>query len=326
MPKHPALWFVVLLAAAVVVVASVVAVVVLMAPSPTPLLVRYASNVGLMEGNLTSVSSGQPLLLDIAATTTASEADGAGSNLTLRLVAWLFYVSASHQVILNVNATAGGVFAPGLHPERVQISANVSASSSSVYYGAFLWGENVSFGANQYSWFGNGGHGTVTATPTADAFVFSDPTEAFVMPQPSFFLGFNATVSGSFSPPLSVSVLLHVVDEPFPPTPRAIGIAVTKSADGSNWVLTFTAVPTGLSNGTTLLTVVNSSGQTVVAWTALGSLYTSPYRMSIAYIPATGTGDLSAGDRVLLAVAAYPTGDQFQISNSGSILCSAILQ
>ncbi len=108
--------------------------------------------------------------------------------------------------------------------------------------------------------------------------------------------------------------------------PKAIGVSVTKSSNGANWILTFTSVPTGLSNTTTTLTISTTSGTVAVPATNLGSIYTSTYKTSIVYSPAsTGSSTLGAGDRILLAVASYPAGDTYQLASSGSILASGTL-
>ncbi len=95
MRRHTALWPVLVLAVAGLIVAAVVAVVVFTPPPPTSLTVSCASEVGLMHGNLTKASSGQ-LILDIAGTTTASQADGTVSDLTLRVFAYLCCDSTAH--------------------------------------------------------------------------------------------------------------------------------------------------------------------------------------------------------------------------------------
>ncbi len=114
-------------------------------------------------------------------------------------------------------------------------------------------------------------------------------------------------------------------------TPKSIGVAVTKSGDGTNWILTFTSVPTGLSNTTTMLTVtLSSGGATGLTGLALSSSTLSGTTsltsgVHAQYIPATTTGTVSAGDRVLLAVSSYPAGDGYSLTSSGSILASGTL-
>lgn len=110
--------------------------------------------------------------------------------------------------------------------------------------------------------------------------------------------------------------------------PKAIGVAVTKSSNGANWILTFTSVPTGLSNTTTTLTVTTTAGgSTAVTAKPLGDLTATYFGTNgVQYIASLTTGQLGAGDRILLALTTFPAGDQYSISSSGSILASGTLQ
>ncbi len=111
-------------------------------------------------------------------------------------------------------------------------------------------------------------------------------------------------------------------------TPKAIGVSVSKSGNGANWILTFTSVPTGLSNATTTLTVTTTSGgATSVTNEPLGSM-NAAYLTSNGgqYIASLTTGQLGAGDRILLVVTTFPAGDSYSISGGGNILASGTLQ
>ncbi len=110
--------------------------------------------------------------------------------------------------------------------------------------------------------------------------------------------------------------------------PKSIGINVGKSSDGSNWILTFTSVPTGFGQNGTTLTLISGSGATLLAATPLYTLKTQT--SGVQYFPTTITGaPVSVGDRILAAFGSgasqYPAGVQYQIASSGSILASGTL-
>ncbi len=310
----------VLVVAAVVVVAGV-AVYVLTRPLPIPLTISDGSTTGAIEGNLSTSNSIQPLGFEYTATTYANQTSGTASWLTLRLFAYTYSTRAGGgPVVVNINATVDGRFASNLHPTGLQVTTNQSGPNAVVYYGAFLWGRNVSFSSTQYSYFVNNGSGAATAAISAASFRFSDPVEADVSPQPSRFLGFKATVTGPFTPAVSVGIVLAVID-----VPASIHASVGKSADGTNWIVNVTSVSRGLSNMSAYLSVTGGGGM-IVQPAPLGMLYYSDIS-AIAYLPATpGSGLMNPGDRILLAIATYPAGDQVQLSVGGGILFSAPLQ
>jgi flagellin-like protein len=108
-------------------------------------------------------------------------------------------------------------------------------------------------------------------------------------------------------------------------TPKAIGAGVTRSSDGTNWIITFTSVPTGLSQNSTTLTLISGSGATLMSSKSMFTLET--LTNGVKYIPiAQGATACAAGDRILAALGTganqYPSGTQYQISNGASILAS----
>ncbi len=341
MPLHPALWLLVLLAAAALIVAAVFAVVVLMAPPPISLTMRDGSTTDLLAGDFVNATPAGPITDTFLATTYAVESGGANSSLSLELMT-AAYADSTGVILVQVAVGVAGRFVPELRPARVTLAYNQT--------GPLLTATGEDFNIGPYAPLnvticttscpsehvnvpGNGSavltSNLVNETGALPYFWFRYPAH-FVLEEPpgqSVFAKFQANVTGPFTPSVGVGILLHIVDVPPKGPIGAIGVAITKSSDGANWVLTFTTVPKGLSNTTTLLTVLNATGQTVVPWTALGSLYTSAYRTSIVYIPAMpGTGIMTAGDRILLTVAEYPAGDEFQLSNRGTLLCFLTLQ
>jgi flagellin-like protein len=80
-------------------------------------------------------------------------------------------------------------------------------------------------------------------------------------------------------------------------TPKAIGVYISKSSDGTNHTLTFASVPTGLSTATTYVSIQTTGGLTAIGQTAL-STYT-----------ATGTVvTLSSGGKVYIAYSNIKSG------------------
>jgi len=118
--------------------------------------------------------------------------------------------------------------------------------------------------------------------------------------------------------------------------PRAIGVAPARSADGTNWTLTFTSVPSGLTTAGTRLTIITSGGSTSLASVAFSSLTSGNYGsgacapgptcQKAAYVQALVGTSVGVGDRVLISTTAYPTGYTYQISDGTSILASGTLQ
>jgi archaeal type IV pilus assembly protein PilA len=109
-------------------------------------------------------------------------------------------------------------------------------------------------------------------------------------------------------------------------TPKAIGVSVTRSSDGTNWVILFTSVPSGLGVNTTALTLISGSGSTLFGPKNLGTIEVGTTN-GVQYIPATaGATACAAGDRILAALGTganqYTTGTQYQITNGGTILAS----
>ncbi len=103
--------------------------------------------------------------------------------------------------------------------------------------------------------------------------------------------------------------------------PQRIGGVVSRSSDGTNWIITFTTVPTtSLVNTTVFISVTTSSGGTAFASTALSAAATLQ-AAKITYVPATtNSATLGANDRILLTIATYPAGDQITLTSGGNIL------
>ncbi len=137
---------------------------------------------------------------------------------------------------------------------------------------------------------------------------------------------------------LALPTVMYVIVSGFlmPPTttccPNPFGVRLSRSSDGSNWILTFTSVPTGLSQNATLLTLISASGAPMLPSTNL-FLLEGAGSAGVRYVPLVTGPTLttcSAGDRILVAYGSgtdqYPAGTLAQITNDGSVLYAGTLQ
>ncbi len=118
--------------------------------------------------------------------------------------------------------------------------------------------------------------------------------------------------------------------------PRAIGVLPGRSQDGTNWTLTFTSVPSGLTTTGTKLTIITGGGATALTGTAFSVLTSANYGATgctpsatcqrAAYIQSVVGSAVGVGDRVLISTATYPTGYTYQLSDGTSILAAGTLQ
>ena len=187
-------------------------------PALVDLTVTGGSAVGAIEGNLMTVGSNQTeLVLDFAATTYANETDGAASTFTLQLHTWTLYDTTCGCVVVNVNATVVGAFASDLHPASLQLLANQTGPNGSLQSWADeQYGTNVSFDPGQSIGFYNGS-GILSATIVGGAgtthhFSYAGFFNARGRPWYNRFVGFRATVTGAFTPAVSVGILLKIVN------------------------------------------------------------------------------------------------------------------
>ncbi len=118
-------------------------------------------------------------------------------------------------------------------------------------------------------------------------------------------------------------------------TPKALGVSVARSADGTNWTLTFTSVPTGLTPATTNLLLTSGSGASVISSTPLstfsGGLVTVTGGKLYVQYSAAGAASVGAGDilRIATTLSSSTTstsGYAYQITSGGTILASGTLQ
>ncbi len=106
--------------------------------------------------------------------------------------------------------------------------------------------------------------------------------------------------------------------------PRVIGVLPGRSQDGTNWTLTFTSVPSGLTTSGTTLTIFSPGGSTALAATAFSLLDYATHHA--AYVQAYSGSSVGVGDRLLISTTTYPNGYTYQLSDGTTILASGTLQ
>ncbi len=104
--------------------------------------------------------------------------------------------------------------------------------------------------------------------------------------------------------------------------PRAIGVVVDKTGDGSNWQLTVASVPAGMPLSSVYLTVFYGNGTVAQTKTALDSLSGNA---QLVQGDASST-TLRPGDRILLSTTAYPAGSSYQLAEDAGILAEGTLR
>ncbi len=107
-------------------------------------------------------------------------------------------------------------------------------------------------------------------------------------------------------------------------TPSAIGVSVSQSSNGLNWIMTFADVPAGKANSTVSLSIADAGGAVLFAATSLNNL--GGVNATATYSPITAGVTLSAGDRILIEVATYPAGSTYQLTDLNGVLAAGTLQ
>ena len=97
-----------------------------------------------------------------------------------------------------------------------------------------------------------------------------------------------------------------------------MGISVSRSSDGQNWVLTVTFTPAGKAYTRTNLAIFRSDGSVNLSLTPLASLNPAVHGCSLVKA-FPGSTTVSVGDMILCRVDWYPTGSRYEISDSGGI-------
>ncbi len=194
------------------------------------LVVTDGSTVGVIEGDFANLSSTiNPLVLNFTVTTYANQSGHLSSTLVVHIQVMAATVGSPGQngtyLQVNLVVSVGGRFAPNLGPTALALIANQTAATPSGWdahldsLGSWQSGTNVSFNPEQYVALA----GTSSAALTANLvnqtgngpYVFAYSVRFEGEEQLYWYshvLGFRATVTGPFTPAVSVGILLRTID------------------------------------------------------------------------------------------------------------------
>ena len=180
---------------------------------------------GVVEGDFVKTNSSWngSIIRFFNATTYANESTGRTSILRLHLLTLTFYEGATGMVITTIEVTVEGAFSSDLHIGGLTLVYNQTGCP-----GAWAWGYakpspvNISYdpGNHQMIYVCNG---VAAFTPTLENQTGQGAVYTFVFPAliedhdplgSNQFVGFRATVSGDFTPAVSVDISLQIVDVP----------------------------------------------------------------------------------------------------------------
>lgn len=196
-------------------IVAAVTLVYVLTPPPVRLTVADGTSVGIIEGNLTSINSGNPLVFDFNATTYANQTGYPSSTLAIQVHGYADYIAAAGgYLFVSVDVAIVGHFASNLHPSGLQLTANATGrSADSLYFLPGLQrGTNVNWDANQSFGVYGTGSGQATATPLAAQFSYGAGFVAFEYLSHEQFLGFRITATGPFTPSIGVGILLGIIN------------------------------------------------------------------------------------------------------------------
>jgi flagellin-like protein len=108
-------------------------------------------------------------------------------------------------------------------------------------------------------------------------------------------------------------------------TPQQMGVSLTRSSDGTNWVLLVSSTPTGKAYTSTTLAIFKADGSSNLTATALGSLSAATNGCSLSKASSTATA-VQVGDRILCKTGWYVTGSTYQISDGTTLLANGKFQ
>ena len=108
--------------------------------------------------------------------------------------------------------------------------------------------------------------------------------------------------------------------------PRAMGVTVSRSGDGTNWVLLFANVPTGLTMSGTTISVIRPDGSTNLTATVFSALSAATNGATYNAVENPADTTVEVGESILLKVSWYTSSSRVQISDGTTILASPTLQ
>jgi len=104
-------------------------------------------------------------------------------------------------------------------------------------------------------------------------------------------------------------------------TPQSMGVSVSRSGDGQNWIMLVSSTPAGKPYASTTLAIFRPDGTQNLSATALSNLVTATNGCSVSKVSGSATS-VQVGDRILCRTTWYGVDTEYQISDSTVILAS----
>src|SRR5207247_10535448 len=101
-------------------------------------------------------------------------------------------------------------------------------------------------------------------------------------------------------------------------TPQSLGVSVSQSTDGANWIMVVSSARSGKAYTATTLAIFKPDGANNLTATALWSLATAPNGCSLSKANSASTA-VSVGDRILCKTSWYVTDASYQVSDGTKI-------
>jgi len=195
-------------------------------PSPIALTVSDSPIVGRIEGNLTSITDTTfAIIREFSTTTYANESAGPVSTLSLQAWTETFYDAQASMVLLYAYVIVVGSFAPNLKPGALEFTVNETGPLIGLGLISAPTTTNLTFVSSLNFVLSGADTGSLSATLTNRSqttpfydFGFRSPPysggtfQVEWHPQYNHFVGFQATVTGPFTPAVSASILLEIIN------------------------------------------------------------------------------------------------------------------
>ncbi len=218
--------FVVILVVVLVSASTSVALAYVLTGSPAPIHLAVSENpiLGVISGNLTGIFSNASLVREFEAITYANQSGGPASTLTLQVRTETYDDPGNGVVRTLVGLTLAGHFASALGPRNLLLTVNDTGPAISLQVDSVLVATNFTFDSDPYISLLQASTGSLSASLTnagsaipfyqfgIQSTISGDTFEVSFSPQYNHFVGFRATVTGPFTPAVSVSVLLEIIN------------------------------------------------------------------------------------------------------------------